>query len=685
MAGIAVGYMCDVSASHILYLFVISAAALLFALFRFAPKWLFGTAAMALMLTAGLFVEAKEHERKAPEWSGEKQRYSATLLEVPAMRGTNVKVLARVERQGGEDVGNLRDSGNVYLYFQPTVDTEQLKIGDRLSFEGVMLPPENSGNPAEFDVEKFYYIKDITGTCFVAADKWTFLPAERKTLQMHALALRSRAVGLYERLGFEDEELALLSALTLGEKRDFPQELKESYSAAGASHVLALSGLHLGILYMLLAFVLPTLNGRFIYRLLRETLIVALLWAFAFVAGLSPSVVRSATLFTLMSAGRLLARDVSPVSSLSFAAIAMLLFSPHLLFDVSFQLSFAAVFSILLLAPALQELLKVYEHGILYEYIMNMLILSFAAQAGTLPFIWYYFGAFPLYFLLTNIVVVPLAFVVMAIAVLLWAMSPLPFLQQPVAYILKWAVAGMNGAVELVASMPGASYALPSLDLFGAVLAAMLLLLLSFSFIERKWRVAVLASLISLTSLATAVVLQGKPSNENYLLIYNNRKNPLLHAVCGSGENYLLSTVPQADAQYEYVSQPYAKREKLCPPLWAGYDYNDENVSCIDGTVMFDGLKVKLLDNAYWNENEYAEPVDILVLCRGFLGKIKDAVEVYPPSCLVVDASLYKRSRERIIRECSQLGIDAVDISSLGAVKVVSSADSFDLIPMRGK
>lgn len=685
MAGIAVGYMCDVSASHILYLFVISAAAFVFSLFRFAPKWLFGAAAMALMFTAGLFVEAKEHERKAPEWGGEKRRYSATLLEMPAMRGTNVKALARVEQQDGEVADNVRDCGNVYLYFQPSVDTERLKVGDRLSFEGMVLPPENSGNPAEFDIEKYYYIKDITGTCFVAADKWEYLPAKRKTLRMHALALRSRAVGLYERLGFENKELALLSALTLGEKRDFPQELKESYSAAGASHVLALSGLHLGILYILLAFVLPTLNGRFIYRLLRETVIVLLLWAFAFVAGLSPSLVRSATLFTLMSAGRLLSRDVSPVSSLSFAAIAMLLFSPHLLFDVSFQLSFAAVFSILLLAPALQELFKVHEHGALYGYIINMLILSFTAQAGTLPFVWYYFGVFPLYFLLTNIIVVPLAFVVMALAVLLWAMSPLPFMQQPVAYILKWTIAGMNGAVEFVAGMPGAAYALPPLDIFGAVLVAVSLLLLSFSLIERRWQVAAFASVISLALLATAVVSQDKTDDENHLLIYNNRKNPLLHAVCGNGENRLISTVPQADAQYEYVSQPYIKREKLDSPVWAGYDYSDEYVSCIDGTVMFGGLKVKLLDNSYWNENEYSEPVDILVLCRGFLGKIKDAVEVYPPSCLVIDASLYKRSRERIIRECSQLGIDAVDIASLGAVKVIPSADSFDLIPMRGK
>lgn len=685
MAGISAGYMCDVSASHVMFISLISVTVFLFGLFRFAPKWLFGAGAMALMFSAGLFAEYQEHESKTPVWSSEKQLFSATLLEVPAMRGTNVKALARLESQSLGMPDNIRTNGNVYLYFQPTVETAQLKVGERLSFEGVVMPPRNSGNPAEFDIESFYYVKNITGTAFVPSDKWTYLPPERKTLQMHALELRSKVIELYSALGFEKEELALLSALTLGEKRDFPQELKEDYSAAGASHVLALSGLHLGILYMLLAFLLPAANGKIIYRFMRESAIVVLLWSFAFVAGLSPSVVRSATLFTLMSAGRLLSRDVSPINSLSLAAIAMLLYSPHQLFDVSFQLSYAAVFSILLLAPEMQMALRVYEHGPVYRYVVNLFVLSLSAQAGTFPLIWYYFGAFPLYFLLTNLFVVPLAFVVMALAVLLWTLSVLPFLQQPLAYLLKYAVVAMNSVVEGVAGLPGASYALPQLDVLGTFVVVLLLMSLAFSLIGRKWWLLALSSVTSLALLVAGMLFSSKAEEEDYLLIYNNRKNPLLHAVCYSGENYLLSTIPQDDAQYEYVSSPYLKRERLCDPVWAGWDYSDENIECNGGAILFDGLKVMLLDNSHWRDNDYAVPVDVLVLCRGFLGKIKDLVEVYPSSCLIVDGSLYKRSRERIIRECSQLGIEAVDISALGAVKVVPATGSFDLEPMRGK
>ncbi|MBQ2289312.1 MAG: hypothetical protein II249_01415, partial [Bacteroidaceae bacterium] len=104
-----------------------------------------------------------------------------------------------------------------------------------------------------------------------------------------------------------------------------------------------------------------------------------------------------------------------------------------------------------------------------------------------------------------------------------------------------------------------------------------------------------------------------------------------------------------------------------------------------EGRFLFNGVVVKMLDNAYWRENEYTEPVDVLVLCRGFLGRIDELVEVYPAACVVVDGSLYKHSRNRIKREYARLGIDVVDVTQTGAIMVVADADGFDLMPVNGK
>ena len=683
MAGIVVGWVSGADAVYALALSALALVAVLLGSLRYAPKWLFGVGIMVLMFSIGLYTEHRQGVEKAPRWSEGKYKCQAQLLEVPAVRGTNVKVLAELSLN--DTVSRGRKEGLVYLYFPRSVETELLAAGDVIAFESYVSSPKNQGNPEEFDIESHYYIKNISGTAFVPEGKWRLMSVERKTMQMHALELRAKAIGLYKRLGFEDEALALLSALTLGEKRDFPEELKENYSVAGASHILALSGLHLGILYMLLAFLLPTAGRRFILRLLREAMILAVVWGFAFVSGLSPSVVRAAILFTLISFGRLLDQELSPVNSLSFAAIVMLLFSPHLLFDVSFQLSFAAVMSILMLAPHLQQFLGVYKHGVLYGYFMNLLILSVAAQIGTLPFVWYHFGVFPMYFLLTNLLVVPLAFVLMLLAVAVLLLSPILLLSKLAAFPLGWVVDFMNWVVKSVTALPGASFALPPLGVFGIVCLTLLIVLFLYSLIQKRWWLLVY-SVATAIVLATVYFFVNRPQDEgDYMVIYNNYKNPLLHVIFGGGENYLVSTVPQLDAEYEYVSKPFVKSKALASPVWVEWSYNDSLLRYDEGVFEFNGLTVRLLDNPCWCENEKIEPVDIIVLCRGFLGRISDLVEVYPASCVVLDGSLYGRSRERIIREYAKLGVEVVDITQTGAMKVVATADGFDMIPMRHK
>ncbi len=685
MLGIAVAWHSGIAMLPIVALLCVALFVMLFGLLRIAPKWLFGVGALFVMFSAGAFVECCSRGEKAQRWSDEKSLYEAQLLEVPSCKGNSVGVLADVKLLDSASLPMGRKRGDVYLYFTRSIESDALSVGDIIRFEGSVLPPHNAGNPAEFDVEKHYYIKGISGSAFVDDGKWRQWEKGELTLAMRALMLRERVVRLYEQLGPDTNSVALLSALTVGEKRDFPRELKESYTAAGASHVLALSGLHLGILYLLLTILLPLRGRRRVVVVVRELLVVSVLWCFVFVAGATPSVVRAAILFTLISLGRCLQQESSSLSSLAFAAIVMLLFAPHLLFDVSFQLSFAAVFSIVLLAPELQMLLGVERHGRLYGYVANLLILPFVAQIGTLPILWYHFGVLPLYSLLTNILVVPLAFVVIALALPVLGLALLPVLQQPLSSVLFWVVGFMNDGVSFISSLPGASVALPQIGVAGALLVALLLWLVVYGIaVRRWWLVGVVAGCVAV--LCVVKVVAPQPDEElDGVIIYNNRKNPLLHIVSPSGENWLLSTVPQLDAEYEYSSLPFVKREGLPNPVWIDGDYATGLFVFDDGLLHYKGVKVRLLSDDLWRENIYAEPTDVVLLCRGFLGSIKELCEVYPFSCLVLDASLYARSRSRILRECEFLDIVPVDISAIGAVKIVPQGDDFAAIPLKGR
>ena len=685
MIGVVVSRYCMPGTAVLLPLLALSLFVLLFGMWQNAPKWLFGAGVVVFMFATGAYVECRQRECMAPEWMAGKRHYEAQLLEVPLHKGTSTKVLANVVDIDSGIAVNARGQGEVYLYLPRSVEADALEVGDVIRFRSEIRLPANAGNPAEFDLSSYYYVKGVTGSAFVWGNDWERVGKGDMTLSMRALAVREKMVDRYRSLGFEDDDLSLLSALTIGEKRDFPQELKESYAAAGASHVLALSGLHLGILYLLLTILLP-LRGRTIWKIvLRETVIVVALWSFAYIAGLSASVVRSAILFTLMSLGRCLRQDSSSVSSLAFAAIAMLLFSPHLLFDVSFQLSFSAVLAILLLTPHLQRLLNVDEHGALYRYVANLFILTFAAQIGTLPFVWYHFGVFPLYSLLTNIFVVPLAFVIIALTLLMLLTSFIAPLRLLFTVLLQYITGVMNDGIAWVASLPGASLSLPSITAWEALLVALFIVALSYAFINRKWWPALLAVGCMGVMSVVNIAVGDKEDNPNGVIVYNNNKNPLLHIVASGGENWLLSTVPQLDAEYEYSSTPYIKREKLPEPVWVDGDYECDAFVSKNGAVMYGGMKIKLLADDLWRENIFAEPVDVLILGRGFLGPIEELVEVYPSACILLDASLYKRSRERILRECSLLGIEVVDVSRSGAVKIVPRGENFEIIPLRGK
>ncbi|MBR1947819.1 MAG: ComEC/Rec2 family competence protein, partial [Bacteroidaceae bacterium] len=435
IGGIVIGWLCNVDLLHTATLFALSLLAVAAGFSSRLPAWLFGVGATGAMLAIGLFVITCDKAVETPRWSGRKVACEAQLLEVPYMGGVATRALAYVVADDGS-VADERSEGRVNIYFANSVEAEALRVGEKVRFEAVIENPRNAGNPAEFDVERYMRLKGVSGSVFLPVGGWQSVGMGNVSLQMRALALRDDIVKMYEQQGFEGNALSLLAAFSVGEKRGFSQELKEVYSDAGVSHLLALSGLHLGLFYMVVVTLLGFAGGSRKWYIARELLALLLLWVFAFVAGLTPSIVRAAVLFSLVSVGRCLRRDSSSLNSLAFAAMVMLLFSPRLLFDISFQLSFSAVLAIILLTPWLRELFGCNKRGRLYRSAVSLLAVSFSAQVGVLPFVWYYFGTFPLYFLFANLLLVPLATVLMTLVIQLWVTVPVPLVQQCIAWLL---------------------------------------------------------------------------------------------------------------------------------------------------------------------------------------------------------------------------------------------------------
>ena len=284
----------------------------------------------------------------------------------------------------------------------------------------------------------------------MAAWGWSDSDEQRRAGPVGEWFLKQREVLLdrYRALADDEAQYAVLAAMTLGDKSALTSDLRETYSVTGASHILALSGLHLGIIYLLLTWL--TLGRR--GYVLSQAVIILGIWAFALLTGLSTSVVRAATMLTVYAIFSVGDRGRSPLNVLSFAAIVLLLLNARSLFDVGLQMSFLSVLSILLFMPLFERLLPtefLMRHR-LFRWIYSMLAVSVAAQLGVGPLIAFYFHRFSTYFLLSNFVVIPMATLILYGALV-------TFLLPPAGHVLVWIVGAMNRALGWLSALPYAS------------------------------------------------------------------------------------------------------------------------------------------------------------------------------------------------------------------------------------
>ena len=259
---------------------------------------------------------------------------------------------------------------------------------------------------------------------------------------------REKLLARFSDNGIDGDAYAVVAAMSLGDKSALTRNLKDTYSVSGASHVLALSGLHLGIIYILFSLFLP----RRRWPALSQLVIILFIWAFVFLVGMSVSVVRSAVMLTvygLLSIGN---RDKMSINALAFTAIVMLIWNPSWLFDVGFQMSFMAVLAILLFVPLFEDVFSaeyLMEHQWI-KRIWGLVTVSCSAQLGVAPLIAFYFGRFSTYFLLTNFIVIPAAMVILWLSIVVLVFPSL-------AYILLYIVELLNIALSRISAIPGAS------------------------------------------------------------------------------------------------------------------------------------------------------------------------------------------------------------------------------------
>lgn len=377
------------------------------------------------------------------EWPARYSVYEGVINSYPLERERSYRLEVTLK-------DSLYGGHNIYLYLPKDSSSAALVPGQYIVFDGKINKPSSEG--AGFDYASYLLSHGISGTLRVQAKDWHSVTSDgNEALRVRAVRLRRAVIGKYREWGLDGNALAVVSAVSLGEKRALSDQLREVYSTSGVSHVLAVSGLHVGIMCWFLYLIFPA----FLFRRaewLRQLLVMGILWAYAFAIGLPVSITRTLIMFSIVAICRAGERETSALNSLGIAAIIMLTANPSALFDMSFQLSFSAVLFIVIITPIMQE---IYEpRNPLVRYVWRVSVLSFAAQVGTVPIVMYHFSGFSTYVMLANLFVVPVMFVIVSLSMSLWIVGWFPVLRGIVVSVLTWLVDTMTDLLTRISALP---------------------------------------------------------------------------------------------------------------------------------------------------------------------------------------------------------------------------------------
>lgn len=375
------------------------------------------------------------------------------LLEIPVEKER--VFFAQVGLKGQQVQRDWKEEqGTLWVYFEKDSTLAALKAGQTIAFKTPIAEKPLHLNPFGFDFSRYLKIKQVDFTVYLKRDDWFVVSDRVEGIRQKALNLRAQIVSLYAGVGLEGDELAVLSALTLGYKNKLDEKVRSAYAGAGASHILAISGMHIAILYGIILLLLSWMKFFRKKARLKYLLIILLLWAYALITGLSPSVCRASTMFTFLSLGYLLQRRPQVYNSLAASALLILLLNPLLMFDIGFQLSYVAVAGIVFFQPKIYRL--IYLKNKVLDWAWQLTSVSLAAQLVTSPLTLYYFHMFPVYFWLSNIVVIIGATLLLYGAVFLMVFAKVSFLANLAGAGLELVVKSMNQTVEIVHTLPGA-------------------------------------------------------------------------------------------------------------------------------------------------------------------------------------------------------------------------------------
>jgi competence protein ComEC len=439
--------------------------------------------------------------------------YLARVVEQPKVTENSVRIEAELATT------DLARRAKALLYFDVDSLSSMLEFDDVLVLRTDLNEVEPVGNPNEFNYPRYLRFHNIHHRGRVDSAHWQLLQRPEVSMLRTFHRWRAAMIAKLKEARLNDSELSVASALILGYRVDVDRDLMTAYAGAGATHVLAVSGLHVGIVYIIFQWMLSFMDRSKRWKLVKLIVLIALLALYAALTGFSPSVNRAAFMFAFVAIGKYIDRRTNIFNTLAVSALVLMLVNPLIVMEVGFQLSYLAVIGIVLIHPVLFGKL-VFKNRIA-DWVWNITCVSLSAQIATFPLGLLYFHQFPLLFMVSNLVVIPAAGVILYLGFALFLFSWFKPLFLVFGFVLESIIWALNRSVVAMNSIPHAVYSGLDISIFESVVIYLIIAsVLVVVYRQKVWAVASAIALVIVLVVSQTLELD-KQNAQRSITVYN--------------------------------------------------------------------------------------------------------------------------------------------------------------------
>lgn len=633
-------------------------------------RWLSGLViGVAIALLAIMFTNIHFAKTNIELPEGEKT-FIGVMVKQASESENSVKTVIKITELA-DSTDSLPDPIYTMAYFAKDSLSRNLIYGDLMLFSTRLSEPPSPKNPGEFDYGTFLKRNGIIATCYLQKNKWEKL-GNRPLNKLVAIAYWSRNQLLNElkKNGLDKKEFAVAAAVILGYDDTMDTELQQDYAIAGAMHILCVSGLHVGIVYLVLNYLLGFVFKRKKWAVLtKTTLIILFMWVYALLTGLAPSVWRAALMLTIFIIGNNLNRSREPYNTLAAAAVIMLVINPMLVYNLGFQLSFAAVLGILIFYRPIYGV--IYIKNKFLDKIWSIVVISTAAQLGTFPLAAHYFHFLPTYFWLTNIVIFPLSFAIISLGMAFIMLFWIPILSNLIGSLLAGIVFLMNQSVGFVKYLPVHGLENLYFPWIKVILIYGLIITLYNWLLLKNLKYILPTAILFLALIVNQTIRKYELLNQEKIIVYSLSKNSAINCIRGINHYLIMDTVLQSDqSKIDYHLKPGFIEMGL------GH-VKPENISKnrLSNDIYYDGELGQFCDFRFlvtktrksWHPLNKKFKIDAVIVDGKERLDIDDLSDCVNYNMLIIDRSVPYWKKNKLITFAQEHGIQYFDMDNTGA------------------